>query len=45
MGGQQEAEGGERQVSRMRHALPQVVIHLHVYYADILCAGGIASDS
>jgi len=31
--GQQEAEDGERQASRMRHALPVEEIHLHIYYA------------
>ena len=36
-GGQQEVEGGEGQASRMRHALPEAVIHLHTYYAiDVL---------
>ncbi len=32
-GGQQEVERGEGQASRMRHALPQAVIHLHTDYA------------
>lgn len=32
-GGQQEVERGEGQTSRMRHASPQAVIHLHTGYA------------
>ena len=34
MGGPQEAEGGERQASRIWHALPEAVIHLLTYYAS-----------
>jgi len=34
-GGQQEAEGGEVTASRMRHALPEAVIHLHTDYASM----------
>ena len=33
-GGQQRAEGGEVKASRMRHALPEEVIHLHTDYAN-----------
>ena len=32
-GGQQRVEGGEVQVSRKRHALPDELIHLHTDYA------------
>jgi len=32
-GGQQEAEGGEGQASRMRHVLSDEGIHLHTDYA------------
>ena len=35
-GPQQEMKGGEGQTSRMRHALPKEVIHLHIYYAKNL---------
>ena len=43
-GGQQEAEGREVTASRMRHALPEAVIHLHTDYVipkcvDQLCTG------
>ncbi len=31
-------EGGEGQASQMRHASPEA-IHLHIDYADTLCAG------
>ena len=46
-GGQQEVEGGEGQANRMRHALPQAVIHLHTDYAvlfssSIFLSGALA---